>query len=178
MYYFYTLHNTEIEFRHSYREKKSLLLPFSSFAFIEHCKFASPTSSILVDYIISLPSFFQKRIKGERKRRERERDERQIPFVQCIKNSYLVFRWSMHRQTSIHAYGTFLREGKRRKKKKATTTIVGTDNDEYLYIHIRSSNTHEFWRFNNGWTGVKRVSFSRVSFNYQQNVAIERRSTT
>lgn len=125
MYYFYTLHNTEIEFRHSYREKKSLLLPFFSFAFIEHCKFASPTSSILVDYIISLPSFFQKRIKGERKRRERERDEKQIPFVQCIKNSYLVFRWSMHRQTSIHAYGTFLREGKRRKKKKSNNNNRG-----------------------------------------------------
>lgn len=176
MYYFYTLHNTEIEFRHSYREKisspPSLLLCFYR------------TLQIRVTHVVhprglhNFSSLFFPKKNQRRKETTRERDERQIPFVQCIKNSYLVFRWSMHRQTSIHAYGTFLREGKRRKKKKATTTIVGTDNDEYLYIHIRSSNTHEFWRFNNGWTGVKRVSFSRVSFNYQQNVAIERRSTT
>lgn len=177
MYYFYTLHNTEIEFRHSYREKKSLLLPFSSFAFIEHCKFASPTSSILVDYIISLPSFFQKRIKGERKRRERETKGKYLLYnVLKIRTSYFDDRCT-DKQVYMRMGRFFARE-KEERKKKATTTIVGTDNDEYLYIHIRSSNTHEFWRFNNGWTGVKRVSFSRVSFNYQQNVAIERRSTT
>lgn len=145
MYYFYTLHNTEIEFRHSYREKISspppLLLCFYRTLQIRVTHVVHPRG---LHNFSSL--FFPKknqRRKETTRERERETKGKYLLYnVLKIRTSYFDDRCT-DKQVYMRMGRFFARE-KEERKKKATTTIVGTDNDEYLYIHIRSSNTHEF----------------------------------
>lgn len=144
MYYFYTLYNTEIEFRHLYREKisssPSLLLCFYRTLQIRVTHVVHPRG---LHNFSSL--FFPKknqRRKETTRERERETKGKYLLYnVLKIRTSYFDDRCT-DKQVYMRMGRFFAREKEERKKKQQQQSWAPTMTNIYIFIYVRRIHTN------------------------------------